>query len=135
MKNWTEDGTIHYNAATDRSYTIVNLCFEHLGRRRKFPLLIPQEMRPAFKGEHFDQAIITAKKTLDDQALRCMFNGDFNPDSIAAVSEPLALVAMLQQLYNEFHLHQARVGNDVWATPKLMDDVGPPPEDDAKYFQ
>jgi hypothetical protein len=130
MKNWNDEGTVHYNAETDQRYTIVGLSFEYGGRVRKFNLLIPLAMRPALKGEHFDQAILTAKKTIDAQFSRCLMNGDFNLDSIASVSEAVALVSMLEQLYNEFHLYQAREGNNVWATPRLMQDVGPDPQDD-----
>ena len=134
MKNWNDEGTVHYNAETNERYTMVRLNFDHAGRARKFNLLIPLAMRPALRGEHYDQAIILAKQTIDQQTVRCVLNGDFNGDSIAAVAEPLALVAMLEQLYNEFHLYQARMGNDVWATPQLIQDVGPDPQDDAKLF-
>jgi hypothetical protein len=127
MKNWTDDGKIHYNSETNQSYTVVRLSFEHRGLR-KYDLLIPLAMRPSLKSEHYDQAIVVAKRTIDEQIVRCAINGDFK--NINRTVNFMALKAVLEHLYNEFHLVQARAGNDVWATPELMQDVGPRPEED-----
>lgn len=129
MKNWSDDGKVHYNAATNQKYTLVRLKFEHHGRR-KIELCIPLYMRPFLKSEHYDQSVILAKRVIDEQIVRCALNGEFRTESINRNANFMATVAVLEQLYNQFHLAQAAAGNNVWATPELMQDVGPKPEDD-----
>lgn len=131
MKNWSDDGKVQYNAETNQRYTIVTLSFEHRGVR-KFELLIPLYMRGHLKSEHYDAAVILARRVLDEQIIRCAMNGDWETQSVNKTANLVTLQAILEQLYNEFHLSQAAAGNNVWATPQLMQDVGPPPEDDFK---
>ena len=130
MKNYSDDGIVHYDAATNERYTEVVIRFEHRGRIRRFALAIPQAMRPSLKSEHYDTAIIVAKKTIDEQLVKCVWAGEFDPDVNARTCDFMAYTAILAHLYNEFHLAQAQAGNQVWAVPELMDDPGPRPEND-----
>jgi hypothetical protein len=130
MKNWTDDGRIHYDAGTNQRYTTVRLSFVHRLKVRTFKLAIPLEMRPKLKSEHYDTAVIVAKRTIDEQLLRCWAAGEFDRETNDRTVELMAFTAILEHLYNEFHLVQAMAGNPVWATPELMQDVGPKPESD-----
>ena len=132
MKNWNDEGTVHYDASTDQSYTRVCLSFEHHRRRRVFNLAIPQSMRPALKGEHYDQAVLVAKRSIDEQLVKCAMAGEFETESMNRTADFMAWQAVLEHLYNQFHLSQASAGNNVWATPQRMQNVGPKPEDDPR---
>ena len=133
MKNFNESGTVHYDAETNQRYTEVRLSFEHRGHKRVFKIAIPQKIRPSLKSEHFDQSIVLAKRVIDEQIARCLNAGEFDEETNSRTAEYMAYSAILEQLYNEFHLAQAQAGNQVWATPELMQDVGPRPEDDPIY--
>ena len=87
-------------------------------------------MRPHLKDEHYDTAVIVAKRTIDMQLLRCWAAGEFDRDTNNRTVDLLARDQILEHLYNEFHLIQAKLGNQVWATPERMQDVGPRPEED-----
>jgi hypothetical protein len=67
---------------------------------------------------------------IDEQLLRCWRNFEFDREANDRTAEFMAYTAILEHLYNEFHLAQAKAGNRVWATPELMQNVGPRPEDD-----
>jgi hypothetical protein len=130
MKNWNDEGKVHFDAATNQRYTRVCLSFMYRERKWDFELAIPLAMRPSLKGEHYDQAILLAKRVIDKELMRCWWAGEFDESINQRTVRLLALTAMLEQLYNEFHLAQAQAGNNVWATPELMQDVGPRPEND-----
>ena len=134
MKNWNDAGTVHYNAETNQRYCERQIRFSYRLVMREFNLAIPMTMIDALKQEHFDQAIIVAKRTIDRVALMMMKGGDFRHDHITDCCNRLAFVAMCEHLYNEFHLHQHKVGDAVWATPERMQDVGQRPEEDSKYL-
>ena len=130
MNNWTDDGTIHYDASTNQSYTTVRLAFDHRGKKRVFNLAIPVTMRPKLKSEHYDSAILVAKRSIDEQLLKCWAAREYNADTNNRTAEFMAFTAILEHLYNEFTLIQAKAGDQVWAVPQRMEHVGPPPEDD-----
>lgn len=134
MKNWNDAGTVHYDAETNQRYTEKTISFEHRGRRRIFRFAIPLKMTSALKLEHYDQAITLAMRVIDQQLLNCWRAGEFDRETNNRTAERMAWGAMLEHLYNVFHLVQAQAGNQVWATPERMQDVGPRPEDDPKIM-
>jgi hypothetical protein len=130
MKNWNDAGTVNYDAETNTNYTTVALDFLALGRKQEFALRIPLKIREALKLEHYDAALALGRRTFDAVALRLILHGCQCIDSVAKAAHFFALKAMLEQLYTDFTLEQARAGNQVWATPGGMQDIGPRPEND-----
>jgi hypothetical protein len=135
MKNWNDAGTVHFDASTDTYYTTHILRFWYRSARREMELKIPQTIRGVLKSEHFDQCITVAQRAIDDRARKLISSGDLRTDVINVQCDIAAKVAVLEHLYNAYTVEQAKLGNQVWATAKQMQDVGPPPEDDKKYFK
>lgn len=132
MTNRNETGSVHYDSSTNQQYTEKRLAFTHNRREYQFFLKIPLKLRSVLKEEHYETAMIQARRAIDHEAMRMMRNGDFRTDFILASSKRAAHIAILEHLYNEFTLIQAQLGNQVWAVPTQMQRVGPPPEDDFR---
>lgn len=134
MKNHNDAGTVHFDASTDAWYTDRIIRFFYRGQKRVLELKIPIAIAETLRLEHFDQAIAVAERAIDHTATRLIKSGDLRTDHINAQCDIAAKFSVLEHLYNAFTVEQAKLGNQVWATPKQMEDVGPPPEDDKKYL-
>lgn len=135
MKNFNDAGTVHFDASTNAHYTVKTISFYYRLEIRTFDLAIPLTMRDKLNSAHYDSCIPVAKREIDRVAILMMKRGDFRPAIINRECNLRANLAMLEHLYNEFTVEQARLGNQVWATPELMQDVGSKPENDVKYLQ
>jgi hypothetical protein len=130
MKNFNEAGTVHYDADTNLHYTDMRLDFVVFGSAQKFDLKIPLKIREVLKLEHYDHALAAGRSTYIAIYLKLALRGMNDPGCVRHVARVFATRAMLEQLYNDFTREQAIRGNQVWATPELMDDPGPKPEKD-----
>jgi hypothetical protein len=130
MKNWNDEGTVHYDSETNSLYTTVKVDFFADGGRKQFDLAIPLKIKNALKGEHFDQAINVGRDTFNRIAGTLIAHGANDWTAIDKAARLFSLKAMLEHLYTEFTLVQATAGNQVWATAEKMQDVGPRPEHD-----
>jgi len=127
MKNWNDSGTVHYDADTNALYKEWTVDFVACEIRFDLTVNIPLRMREILKDEHFEHA--------RQVAIECA--GGFltygtGRDRAALIvrAADSSRQVMLEDLYNSFTLEQARLGNQVWAVPELVDKVGPRPEDD-----
>jgi hypothetical protein len=130
MKNWNDAGTVHYDAATNRAYQTVTVDFEAWNLNHSFELKIPMDIRKALKLEHYDKALDHGRRVFLTKVSQRLVSGCFNQQKLIDEGRRAAMLAMLERLYEDFTLEQARAGNQVWATPETMQDVGPRPEND-----
>jgi hypothetical protein len=130
MKNRNDAGSVHYDAETNTNYSTVVVDFIGLDEKQRFELRIPLRVRDRLKLEHYDQAIEAGRRVFHAVALRLILHGCQDRASLVKAAHLFALKAMLEQLYTDFTLEQARAGNQVWATPAGMQEIGPRPEHD-----
>lgn len=134
MKNRSDTGKVHYDQATALNYVDRVLSFRYRLGLVKLLIKLPLDIKAALKSEDWDAAIVVAKRAIDDYFTAAMKCGDFRYDHILIRAIEVARLAVCEHLYNAFTVEQARRGNEVWATPKQMQDVGPSPEQDFRRF-
>lgn len=130
MKNFNDEGRVHYDAETNTAYTDVHLDFVAFDRVQKFDLRIPLRIRRILKLEHYEKALQAGRDAFGQTALRLALNGCEDREALIKRAWSFAHLAILEQLYTDFTLEQAKLGNRVWAVPETMQRIGPKPETD-----
>lgn len=133
MKNFTDDGKIHFDADTNCDYTERIISFEYRNRVFLYSVAVPLKMKKVLKSEHWDAMVELGKKSIDATIVRGIQHGFFNMQELNQMAHTQSRKEMLEFIYDQFLMEQHRLGNDVWAVPDRMVDVGPPPEDDFKH--
>jgi hypothetical protein len=129
VRNRTDAG-MHYDASTDEKPIVYDLTFTEGGHYFSVPVKIPARIRASLGSHDFDEVTLALK-----QRVRGVY---YNLPALCFVDTQaltrLLVVEACTFLYNRFMFAQARAGNDVWAAPHTMTEIGPPPEEDDKYM-
>lgn len=139
MKNRNDSGSVHFDASTNEAYRLRVIDFRCMGQRFRMALQIPQTILDSLTSADFDEMKARARQLLPDKAAKMLASQAvaLAPMSIEQMSVELEVWLKRQiceELYNRFHIRQSKRGDMVWATPELMQDVGPSPEEDDKYL-
>lgn len=132
MRNRNDAGNVHFDQTTSEYPIRVYLDTVIHGTRYKLELLIPLKIHETLNSADYDAAKALMIHQYDKHLGTLILQGLFGSRLTFGI-EQLLKVDVCEFLYNEFTLHQHRLGNDVWATPRTMQDVGPAPEEDKKY--
>jgi hypothetical protein len=130
MKNWNDAGSVHYDAQTNERYALVTLDFVAAGCVHKFALEISLRIRERLKSEHYFKAVDAGLREFLRVHDRLIAHGARDRPALFKACHHFAFIAMRERLYEEFTIEQARLGNQVWATPERLQEIGPRPEND-----
>lgn len=135
MKNRNDAGNVHFDESTRELICERKFAFSvQRGVIMNVPLRIPLTILDTLRDEDFDEAVSRAQRRFEEVQIDAVLHGCFDLAEIMTRALPPIVVAMCECLYDRFTIHQANRGNEVWATPGSMQHIGPPPEEDEKYF-
>lgn len=136
MKNWNDAGTVHFDQSTDEMPVVRVLAFRCLGVALKLQLKIPMTIYKRLNSADWDEALAFSRKTFPEICCKLIaVNVPIRPtDELARDAELQLKKSVCELLYNKFLMRQAVAGDMVWAVPRTMEDVGPPPEEDDRYL-
>lgn len=139
MKNYNDAGTVHFDAGTNQNYRDRAIDFMCIGVRVRIALKIPVAILDKLTSADFDEMKDHARRIFPEHCAKLLRESAVarrpkSVDQLARESEEWVRLQICEELYNRFHLRQMKAGTDVWATPELMQDVGPKPEEDDKYL-
>lgn len=139
MKNYNDAGNVHFDAGTNQAYQERRIDFKCIGVVVVIKLRIPTRILEFLTSADFDEMKDHARSIFPEHCAKLLTESamSLRPKAVAELAteaEDWVRLQVCEELYNRFHLRQLKAGNDVWATPELMQDVGSKPEEDEKYL-
>jgi hypothetical protein len=135
MNNRTDSG-IHFDRSTAQLPVAVKLDIEKNGGRFVFDLLIPLTIKRTLNTADMDACRHYLGRRFDEHCSQLLVRGVFDSDVFQKAMTYLLKRDAVEFLYNEFTLHQNRLGNQTWQTPREMQpSLGPSPDEDERMTQ
>jgi len=133
MRNFNDAGTVHFDAETAELPVEVFIVGKCHGVEVRVGVMIPLKIKKTLKAEHFHQAELIIGRDYIFHMNKAIAAGVY-PFLLKEATIFSLRMALCEFLYSQFVLEQNKRGNDVWAAPPTMQEIGPKPEDDLKFL-
>jgi|GEM_PF-6683010 len=132
MKNRNDAGNLHFDESTRESLRIVKF-----RASKEIPVdvtvAIPLTIFRRLNSADFDEIQAVLPQWYKEHFTQAVMAGVLDSDLIKRRIGPLLSFRAVGNLYQKFIIAQARDGNEAWAAPPTMTEIGPPPEEDEAY--